>query len=253
MKSAPIVAVVIVALLSACANSGSPKAAAAAPPTAAVPAAAAAPASAAEPPSGAVLPESEIAAADQKLEKQRAESRKLRAANQQRARQQYANDRIAAWRLAHKLADLRSMENNRVVDVISVVACEAGYRIVLAVTGATTQMWTEIVSHDGDRVFVEPVDLDLEGRRTVRHHEYAQCLAKAGFKVYAQPRHKASSRQLAILGEKATTVAVACPKGAADPACKTAKVSVLPSVVHKGTVYPGVRDRGWIAALTGCL
>ena len=170
----------------------------------------------------------------------------------QAVRLAHVQDSILNAKIGRTIAALRSAELDEDVELLSVTRDNAIIRVVLAITRKPAQIWTELVTEDGNHILTNAIDLDRDTHRNTSARAFVDCLHKAGIELFVTPRGEASSAQVAAVGQYAQRVVTVCHKGADDPACQRAKVTQFPTVLVKGVANPGLKPRRWLETRSGC-
>lgn len=182
------------------------------------------------------------------LEQQRIE----RDERQKADRAEFVDGRSRERQFGVRLAHLRTLERGHPVEFVSIVQRGEVFRVTLTDPTAGGANWTEIMTLEGEHVFIAPVDLKEDAARTELHLRFGTCLRKAGLLVYVDPSQRSTQQQLELIGDRAALVTVVCTKGVDDPACKQAKITALPTLTIADIRIEGVQSRAWLEAATGC-
>ena len=123
--------------------------------------------------------------------------------------------------------------------------------LVKLTTPAQTRYVEAWISLDGSLLTQNVILVKESVEKMSRLREFVNCLDQKNLKIYGITNHTTTLLQLNLLGSYSPKLFIACD-GELVQNCIQANVSVIPSIVFEGKVYPGLKDINWLENLTKC-
>jgi hypothetical protein len=166
---------------------------------------------------------------------------------------QFILSAITKQSIGEKIKELYEIANPGVsFEIINIEETSGIYKIVLKAISPLGITYREAyVTKDGKLLTEGVIFVETSIQQIQAYKDFVDCLDSKGVKIYGISNQTATLLQLNLLGRYSGKLYVSCD-GVNIKRCTDANVQQVPSVVYRGSVYPGVQNIEWFEDLTGC-
>jgi len=165
----------------------------------------------------------------------------------------FFQDRGDETKVTANIKEIYKILTDRDVEVLSAKYENGIYKLVIRIIDATgnSNVQDLFATKDGQYMTDKLIDMQAYRLGLVKEKDFIDCLFNRGVRIVGISNNTASVLQVQALGSFGYRLYFDCA-GENLQICQNIGVKSVPSVIYNNTIYEGLKEPAWFAALTNC-